>query len=70
MFQARDDLEIPAKAWRDLIDIAEKRGITTADLLRRATRLFLFVSSIKDDPGARLLLERAGRTQEVIVDLI
>lgn len=70
MFQARYDLEIPANTYRDLMKIAEQKGITIADLLRRATRLFLFVHSVKDDPRARLLLERAGRTQEIVVDLI
>jgi hypothetical protein len=38
--------------------------------LRRATKLLLFVLSIKQDPDARLLVERGGEVREIVVDLI
>lgn len=70
MSRTRYNLEIPTTTYRTLKKIAEQEGTTVADLLRRATKLLLFVRSVKDDPGARLLVERAGEIQEIVVDLL
>lgn len=63
-------LKIPIDTHKTLKNIAEEEGTTIADLLRRATKLLLFVRSIKQDPDARLLVERGGDIQEIIMDLI
>jgi hypothetical protein len=68
--RTRYNLEIPTTTYRTLKKIAEQEGTTVADLLRRATKLLLFVRSVKDDPGARLLVERGGEIQEIVVDLL
>ena len=64
------NLRIPTSTYTELKAIAAQEGTTVADLLRRATRLLLFIRSIKDDSGARLLLEREGEILEVTIDLI
>jgi hypothetical protein len=66
----RYNLDIPSDTYKNLKKIAEQERTTVADLLRRATKLFLFVRSIKQDPNARLVVEREGEYQEIIVDLI
>jgi hypothetical protein len=64
------NLSIPTEIYNNLKKIAAQEGTTIADLLRRATKLLLFVRSIKDDPGARLLVERGGEPQEIVLDFI
>jgi hypothetical protein len=64
------NMSIPTETYRKLQGIAAQEGTTVAELLRRATKLLLFVRSIKDDPDARLLVERGGELHEIVVDLI
>ena len=70
MSRTRFNLEIATRTYKNLQKIAEQEETTVADLLRRATKLILFVRSIRDDPGTRLLIERGVETQEIVVDLI
>lgn len=64
------NLSIPTDTYRKIKKIAEQEGTSVAELLRRATKLLLFVRSIKQDPDARLLVERGGEIQQIVVDLI
>jgi len=70
MSRTRYNLELPTKTYKSLQKIAETEGTTVAELLRKATKLLLFVQSIKEDPSARLLIERKGEVQEIVVDLL
>jgi hypothetical protein len=70
MPRTRYNLELSTENYENLKKIAEQEGTTVADLLRRATKLLLFVLSIKQDSDARLLVEREGEVQEIVVDLI
>jgi hypothetical protein len=70
MSRTRFNLEIATRTYKNLQNIAEQEGTTVADLLRRVTKLILFVRSIRDDPGTRLLIERGVETQEIVADLI
>jgi predicted DNA-binding protein len=64
------NLAIPTETYRNLKKIAEHEGTTVADLLRKATKLLLFVQDIKLDPNARLLVKRGDEIQEIVLDLI
>ncbi len=64
------NLKIPTDTYNNLKRIAEQEGTTIADLLRKATKLLLFVRSIKDDPEARLLVKRGGEIQEIVLDFV
>jgi len=70
MSWTRYNLKIPTETYKKLKKIAEQEKTTVADLLRRATKLLLFVRSITQSPGARLLVERGGEIQGIVVDLI
>ena len=70
MSRTRYNLEISTDNYKHLKTIAEQEGTSVAELLRRATRLLLFVLSIKQDPNARLLVERGGELQEIVLDLM
>ena len=63
-------LSMPADACRQLRHIAEQEGLSFGELLRRATKPFLFFRSIKQDPQARVLVERGDETQEIVLDLV
>jgi hypothetical protein len=54
--------------WAGEAGYPARRG--ESQYLRRATELLLFILSIKEDPDARLLVERGGEVQEIVVDLI
>jgi hypothetical protein len=64
------NLSIPTETYTNLKQIAESERTTVADLLRKATKLLLFVRSIKTDPDARLLVERGGEIQQIVLDFI
>lgn len=64
------NLAIPSETYKELKKIAEQEGTSIAALLRKATRLFLYVRSIKLDPDARLMVKRGNETQEIVVDLL
>jgi len=64
------NLAIPTETYKELKNIAAKEGTSIAELLRRATRLLLYVRSIKEEPDARLLVERGNGIQEIVVDLL
>jgi hypothetical protein len=64
------NLAIPTETHKQLKKIAEQEGTTIAELLRKSTRLLLYVRTIKQDPNARLLVERQGEIQEIVVDLM
>jgi hypothetical protein len=66
----RYNMDITSDVYQELKKIAERDGTTIAELLRRATRLYLYVHDIKQDPGARLMVRRGDETQEIVVDLI
>ena len=70
MPKTRYNLTIPTDSYNNLQKIAARDETTIADLLRRATKLLLFVRSIKDDPDARLLVERGGELQEIVLDFV
>ena len=70
MSQTRYNLKIPTETYKKLKSIARQEETTIADLLRRATKLLLFVRPIKHDPGVRLLIEQGSKIQEIVVDLI
>jgi len=64
------NLSIPTESYIGLQNIAAQEETTIADLLRKATKLLLFVRSIKRDPDARLLVQRRGEIQEIVLDFI
>ena len=64
------DLSMPTDSYRQLKHIAEQERTSLAELLRRAIKPFLLLRSIKHDPQARLLVERGGQIQEIILDLV
>jgi len=64
------NLKIPTETYSKLKQIAAQEGTSIAELLRRATRLLLFIRSIKQDPDARLMVKRGDEIQEIVVDLI
>ncbi len=70
MSRTRYNLAIPTDSYNNLQRMAAQEDTSVADLLRRATKLLLFVRSIKDDPTARLLVERDGEMQEIVLDFI
>jgi predicted DNA-binding ribbon-helix-helix protein len=70
MYWTRYNLKIPTETYKMLKKIAEQEKMTVADLLRRATKLLLFVRSITQASDARLLVERGSEVQEIVVDLI
>jgi hypothetical protein len=70
MSWTRYNLKIPTETYKKLKKIAEQEKTTIADLLRRATKLLLFVRFTTQDPDARLLVERGGEIQGIIVDSI
>jgi hypothetical protein len=70
MSRTRYNLAMPTDSYKSLQKIAEQEDTTIADLLRKATKLLLFVRSIKDDPDSRLLVERGGDIQEIVLDFI
>ena len=70
MSQTRYNLAIPTETYKKLKTIADQEGTTIADLLRRATKLLLFVRSVKDDPDAGLLVKRGGEIQEIVLDFV
>ena len=70
MSRTRYNLELPTDIYKKLKTIADQEGTTLADLLRRATKLLLFVRSIKEDPSAHLLVERDGEIQQIVLDFI
>ena len=63
-------LSMPADAYRQLKRIAEQESLSLGELLRRATKPFLFFRSIKWDPQAHVLVERGDETQEIVLDLV
>jgi hypothetical protein len=62
-------LLMPTDSYQQLGRIAEQEGISLAELLRKATKPFLFFRAIKQDPQARLLVERGDEIREIILDL-
>ena len=64
------NLTIPVDTYNNLQQIAAEEVTTVADLLRRATKLLLYIRSIVKDPDARLLVERKGEIQEIVLDLL
>ena len=70
MSRTRYNLEISTENYRHLKKVAEQEGTTVADLMRRATKLLLFILSIKQDPDARLMVKRGDELQEIVLDLI
>jgi len=64
------NLSIPTDTFRTLKNMAEQENTSIADLLRRATKLLLFVRSIKTDPDASLLVKRGKDTQEIALELV
>ena len=61
------NLRIPTEAYKILVKIARQEEMTIPDLLRRATKLFLFVLLIKQDPSTRMLIEQRRKIQEIVV---
>lgn len=70
MSQTRYNLKIPTGTYKNLQMIARQEGTTVAELLRRATKLLLYFRSIKDDTDGRLLVERGGEVQEIVLSFI
>lgn len=64
------NLKIPTETYDDLKEIAEQEGTTIAELLRKATRLLIFIRSFKDDPDAHLLVKRGDDEREIVIDLL
>ena len=64
------NLSIPEDSYRQLKRIADEEGTSLAELLRKATKLFLYLRSIKQDSNARFLVERGDVIQEIILDLM
>jgi hypothetical protein len=68
--RTRYNLNLRTETYMKLQEIADQENRSVADLLRRATKLLLFIRSIRDDPNARLLVERGGEVQEIVLDFI
>ena len=66
----RYTLDLPDGMYSSLKLIANDEETTVANLLRKATQLLLYIRSVRDDPGARLLIERGGKSKELVIDLI
>ena len=64
------NLAIPNDSYRQLKRIADEEGTSLAELLRKATKLFLYLRSIKQNSDARFLIERGDVIQEIILDLM
>jgi hypothetical protein len=70
MSRTRYNLKIPTETYKNLQKIARQEGTTVAELLRRATKLLLYVRSIKDNADGRLLVERGDEVQEIVLGFI
>ena len=70
MSRTRYNLKIPTDTYKNLQKTAKAEGTTVAELLRRATKLLLYLRSVKDDPGNHLLIKRGGEFQETVLDFI
>lgn len=70
MARTRYNLAMPTDSYKSLQKISAQEDTTIAELLRKATKLLLFVRSIKEDPNARLLVERDGERQEIVLDFL
>ena len=66
----RYTIELPDETYNRLKHIADEEETTVASQLRKGAQLLLYIRSIKADPGTRLLIERAGKNQELVLDLI
>jgi hypothetical protein len=60
------NLRIPAKAYISLKKIAKQEKTTIAELLRRATRLLLFIQSARHDSSIRSLVECKSEIKEIV----
>ena len=70
MSRIRYNLKIPTETYHNLQKIARREGTSVAELLRRATKLLLYVRSIKDMPSNRLLIQRGSEVQEIVLDFV
>ena len=68
MARTRYNWGITASSYRRLKKIAQQENTTITDLMHRATQLLLFFRSIRNDPRARLLIERGMETRELVLD--
>jgi hypothetical protein len=64
------NLAIPSETYRKLKQISEQEGTSIAELLRTATRLLLYVRSIRETPNTHLLIERDGNLRELVLDFL
>ena len=70
MTRTRYNLEIPTETYHNLQRIARREETSVAELLRRATKLLLYVRSIKELPSSRLLVQRGSEVQEIVLDFV
>ena len=68
MPESRDyRLSVTTGTYKTLQDMASEEGITMAEILRRAIRLFLILQELKTKPGARFLIEEDGEQRELVI---
>lgn len=64
------NLSIPDDSYRQLKRIADEENTSLAELFRKATKLYLYLRSVKQNSDARFLIERGDVIQEIILDLM
>jgi hypothetical protein len=63
---ARVTVNLPARVWNDLTSMAERKQISKTEALRQAISTHAIIDRAREE-GARVVIERADGTREVIV---
>ena len=64
------NLAMSTQSYNSLKQIATDDDTSVADLLRKSAKLLIYLRSIAKDPNARLLVERNGEIQEIVLDFV
>ena len=60
---ARVTVNLPARVWKDLADLADRKQISKTDALRQAIATAVCIEQARED-GASVIIERADGTRE------
>lgn len=63
----RYNLVVPEDLFNELQQLAEARGTTVADLLRRFIKLGLIALQVDQDPNSALIIREGGTEREILL---
>ena len=63
----RYHLQVPTELFDEVQKVADRKGLTVVEVIRKSLKLGLLAARLEDDPDSQLIIRRGDTEREVVL---